>query len=120
MRLSQKCDIMGDVEEPKVLKGVRWIASAKDDLSAMPQDIKDDIGFALEQVQTGKTPTNSGAMKGKLRDVREIWADDEGGTYRAMYTTEIGDVVYVLDAFRRNRKVASRLRNETSTASRSG
>ncbi len=70
----------------------------------MPQDIKDDIGFALERVQAGKTPTNSEPMKGKLRDVREIWADDEGGTYRAMYTTEIGDVVYVLDAFQKKSK----------------
>ncbi len=86
------------------LKAMRWIGSAKDDLSAMSHDVKDEVGFSLEQVQAGKTPTNSGQMKGKLRSVREIRADDVAGSYRALYTTQIGDIVYVLDVFQKKSK----------------
>ena len=47
---------------------------------------------------------NTKSLKGKLRDVREIVVDDDGSTYRTMYTTRIGDVVYVLDAFQKKSK----------------
>ena len=67
----------------------------------MPDDVKAEIGSSLWQVQTGETPANSKQLKGKLRSVREIRVDDEAGTYRTIYTTEIGDVVYVLDAFKK-------------------
>lgn len=43
-------------------------------------------------------------MKGNLRDVVEIVGDDEAGTFRIMYTSAIGDVVYVLDAFQQKAK----------------
>jgi phage-related protein len=46
-------------------------------------------------------------MKGNLRDVTEIVSDHDGDTFRAMYTTRIGDEVYVLHAFRKNSKKGS-------------
>ena len=70
----------------------------------MPDDVKDEVGSSLWQVQCGETPANSKQLKGKLKDVREICVDDDGDTYRTVYTTKIGDIVYVLDAFKKKAK----------------
>ena len=43
-------------------------------------------------------------MKGSLRTVMEIVSDFDGGTFRAMYTTRIGDEIYVLHAFQKKSK----------------
>jgi phage-related protein len=33
------------------LKPLRWIASSKDDLSAMPREVRRDVGYALYMVE---------------------------------------------------------------------
>jgi phage-related protein len=43
-------------------------------------------------------------MHGHLRDVIEIVSDHDGDTFRAMYTTRIGDEIYVLHAFQKKSK----------------
>lgn len=43
-------------------------------------------------------------MKGNLREVTEIVSDYDGDAFRAMYTTRIGDDVYVLHAFQKKSK----------------
>ncbi len=43
------------------MKSLFWIASAKEDLKAMPNDVQDTFGFALHQAQTGKTRTGQAA-----------------------------------------------------------
>lgn len=86
------------------VKGVRWIGSAKDDLSGMPVDVKYEVGQALWEIQCGGTPASTKPLHGNLRGVREIVVDDVGDTYRAIYTTNLGNVVYVLDAFKKKSK----------------
>jgi phage-related protein len=72
----------------------------------MPPEVQRSMGFALRAAQQGGTAEYAFPMKGHLRDVVEIRDDDETGknTYRVMYTTTIGDVVYVLDAFQKKSK----------------
>ncbi|MGP6188571.1 MAG: type II toxin-antitoxin system RelE/ParE family toxin [Vulcanimicrobiaceae bacterium] len=45
-------------------------------------------------------------MRGDLRDVIEIKADNQRGdsTYRAAYTIKLGDTVYVLHVFQKKSK----------------
>lgn len=43
-------------------------------------------------------------MKGNLRDVIEVVSNDDGETYRAMYTTRLQGRVYVLDVFQKKSK----------------
>jgi phage-related protein len=43
-------------------------------------------------------------MKGALRDVLEIVDEDVAGTFRVMYTTTIGTIICVLDAFQKKSK----------------
>jgi phage-related protein len=72
----------------------------------MPEEVQDDIGYALDLAQHGFQADYAKPMKGVLRDVVEIVADNERGdsTFRAAYTTKLGDVVYVLDAFQKKSK----------------
>ena len=87
-------------------KVIEWIASAKKDLKAMPEEVQDDLGYALDLAQHGLQADYAKPMKGDLRDVLEIVADNERGdsTFRAAYTAKIGDVIYVLDAFQKKSK----------------
>jgi phage-related protein len=66
--------------------------------------VKKTIGQTLLEIQYGTTPANTKQMRGKLRAVREIVVDDDGETYRTMYTTTLGDYVYVLAAFHKKAK----------------
>jgi phage-related protein len=86
-------------------KTLIWVASAKKDLKETPEDVQDQVGYALDQVQAGETPDCATPLHGALSGVFEIKANDEdGATYRATYTTKIGDVVYVLDVFKKKSK----------------
>jgi phage-related protein len=73
-------------------------------VSGLPDDVKDEVGQTLWEIQRGDTPANTKQLHGKLRDVREIVIDDDGETYRTMYTTKLGDYVYVLDVFQKKSK----------------
>lgn len=82
---------------------LEFIGPSKDDLSSFPPEVKLVTGFALRQIQGGKTHPDAKPMKGNLRDVIEISVDDNSGdrTFRTTCTTKIGDVVYVLHAFQK-------------------
>jgi phage-related protein len=94
---------MGDEHAPGP-KIVRWVGSSKDDVSNFPDDVRDEVGQTLWEIQCGDTPANTKQMHGKVREVREIVVDDDGETYRTMYLTRLGNYVYVLDAFLKKAK----------------
>ena len=89
--------------EPKP-KIVRWLGSTKGDVSNFPDGVKNEIGQTLWEIQCGDTPANTKQLHGNLREVREIVIDDDGQTYRTMYTAKLGNYVYVLDAFLKKAK----------------
>lgn len=74
------------------------------DLLSMPDNVQDDFGYALGVAQLGGTAAFAKRMKGKLRDVIEVVSNDDGDTYRAMYTTQLEGRVYVLDVFQKKSK----------------
>jgi phage-related protein len=79
---------------------IEWVGSSYDDLIAMPDDVQDEIGYALDLAQHGKRAAFAKPMHGgDLRDVMEIVVDDDNRTFRGAYTTKFDDVVYVLDVF---------------------
>jgi len=80
------------------------MGQTKKDLRAMPHDVKDEIGHALRIAQQGGKTDYAHRMKGNLRPVTEIIVDEDSDTYRAMYTTELPEVIYVLDAFKKKSK----------------
>jgi phage-related protein len=78
-----------------------WVASTRADLTAASESVRRTMGAALRTAQQGGMSDDAEPMKGDLRDVVEVSDRDEAGIYRLMYTTRIGDIVYVLDFFQK-------------------
>ena len=86
-------------------KPLVWIGSTLKDLRAFPEEVKDVMGFALRQAQTGGKHPNAKPLKGyKGAGVLEVVDDFDGDTYRAVYTVKLEGVVYALHAFQKKSK----------------
>lgn len=60
------------------------------------------MGFALRRAQTGGKHIDAKPLKGfGGAGVLEIVENDDGNTYRAVYTVKFAGVVYVLHAFQK-------------------
>jgi len=72
----------------------------------MPEEVQDDIGYALDLAQHGEQADYARRMHDGLRDVIEIRAHNVRGdsTFRCAYTVDFGDTVYVLHAFQKKSK----------------
>ena len=86
---------------PKEEKPLHWVGSAKKDLLGFPEQVVDDVGFALGVVQYGGHPPSAKPWKGLGPRVFEIVENDASGTYRAVYTVRLPKAVYVLHAFQK-------------------
>jgi len=87
------------------VKPVHWIGSSRRDLRAMPDPVRRDIGQALYTAQQGETDPAAKPLKGfGGARVMEIVERDRGGTYRAVYTVQFADAVYVLHVFQKKSK----------------
>ena len=79
-----------------------WIGSALDDLREFPDDVKRIMGFALRRAQDGGKHVDAKPLKGfGGAGVLEIVEDDDGNTYRGVYTVKFSGAVYVLHAFQK-------------------
>ena len=86
-------------------KPLFWVGSSLKDLRGFPEEVKDEIGFALYQAQRGLTPRSAKPLKGFTgASVLEIVDDFQTDTYRAVYTVQFADAVYVLHAFQKKRE----------------
>jgi len=86
---------------PREEKPLHWVGSAKRDLLGFPEQVVDDVGFALGVVQYGGHPPSAKPWKGLGPGVLEIVENDGSGTYRAVYTVRFRKAVYVLHAFQK-------------------
>ncbi len=95
-------DIDPESQKPKP---VFWIASSRKDLKKFPRGVRHTIGQALFDAQTGGKHPDAKPLKGfKGAGVLEVVEDDDGSTYRAIYTVRFARVVYVLHAFQKKSK----------------
>lgn len=84
------------------MKTLLWVGSAKKDLQAMPEDVKDSFGFALHLAQLGRKHAQAKPLRGfGGAGVLEVVENSSGGTYRAVYTVKFGQSVYVLHCFQK-------------------
>ena len=90
-------------------KPLFWIRSSKRDLKAMPDAVQDIAGGALDDVQWGLTPDEAKSLKGfGGASVQEIVCDHDGNAYRAVYTVQFPQAVYVLHCFQKKSKTGSK------------
>jgi phage-related protein len=83
-------------------KPLFWVGSSLKDVREFPEEVKDEVGFALYQVQRGLTPRSAKPLRGfGGASVLEIVEDFRTDTYRAVYTVQFTEVIYVLHAFQK-------------------
>lgn len=86
-------------------KPVKWVGSAKRDLDAMPEDVKDVFGHAIDLAQAGGKHQDAKVLTGfGSAGVLEVVDDHQGDTYRAVYTVKFAGWVYVLHCFQKKSK----------------
>jgi phage-related protein len=93
------------VSEPPKVKSIVWIGSSRRDLKSFPAEVKDVVGYALYQAQSGRKAPSAKPLAGfGSAGVLEIVEDHQTDTYRAVYTVKFSDLVYVLHAFQKKSK----------------
>ncbi len=87
------------------MKPLFWVGSAKKDIKDMPEEVVDVFGYALHLAQTGHKHPQAKPLKGfGSAGVLEVVEDDDGSTYRAVYTVKFSNGVYVLHCFQKKSK----------------
>lgn len=87
------------------MKPLHWIGSSKKDLCDFPDEVKQEAGFSLHLAQMGDRAINVKPMIGfGNAKVLEVVMDNDGNTYRAVYTVKFKKAVYVLHAFQKKSK----------------
>jgi phage-related protein len=74
-------------------------------LLAFPEPVRRETGYALFLAQLGMKSLNSKPLRGfGGAGVLEVVSNHDGNTFRAVYTVNLADVVYVLHAFQKKSK----------------
>ena len=95
--------IQAMLKQPR--KPIKWVASAKRDLDAMPEEVKDVFGHAIDLAQAGGKHVDAKPLTGfGSAGVLEVVEDFRSGTYRAVYTVKFAGWVYVLHCFQKKSK----------------
>jgi phage-related protein len=91
------------------MKWLEFLGSSRDDLCAMPDSVRHDIGLELMRVQFGAVPANFKPMQAVGAGAYEIRVRDESGAYRAIYVAKFEAAVYVLHAFQKKTKQTAKM-----------
>lgn len=89
------------------MKEIIWVGDSKENLRSFPEEVKDEAGFALGEVQRGDMPDGAKPLTnlGKgISGVLEIIVDDDGETYRVVYVAKLKKGIYVLHSFHKKSK----------------
>jgi len=87
------------------MRPVVWIGSSREDLRAMPPQVRKDIGQALYTAQQGETDPAAKPLKGfGGTRVMEIVERHRTDAFRAVYTAHFAEAIYVLHVFQKKSK----------------
>lgn len=87
------------------MKRVHWIGSSLEDVREFPGDARSEVGYAIYLAQMGDKAVNAVPLVGfGSSKVLEIVANQDGDTYRTVYTVKFKHAVYVLHAFQKKSK----------------
>lgn len=90
------------------MRPVRFVGTAKDDLSEFPASAKTRAGYELFMVQVGRNPDNWKPMSSVGAGGCEIRIRDPAGAFRVLYVATFKQAVYVLHAFQKKSQKTSR------------
>ncbi len=87
------------------MKRLHWMGRCLKDVKSFPEDVRREVGFSILMAQKGSKAVNAIPLVGfGSSKVLEVVIDDDGSTYRAVYTVKFGQAVYALHAFQKKSK----------------
>lgn len=87
------------------MKPLHWMGKCKKEILGFPDAVRREVGFTLDMAQRGGKAVNAVPLVGfGNAKVLEVVIDDDGDTYRAMYTVKFREAVYALHAFQKKSK----------------
>jgi phage-related protein len=91
--------------DERPFKPVVWVGSSRADLREFPDIVQDHMGYALYVAQQGGKHRDTKTLRGfGGSGVLEIIRDYRGDTFRAVYTVQYENAIYVLHAFQKKSK----------------
>jgi phage-related protein len=78
-----------------------WRGGSYKDLLDMPEPVRRTFGYALGLAQNNLAYEDAKTLAGFKPALVEILEDDDGDTYRAVYTAHYADTIYVLHCFKK-------------------
>jgi phage-related protein len=84
-----------------LVKPVRFLGSAKAELSAFPGWAKHRVGHEIFMVQVGREPSDWKPLPAIGSGVCEIRVRGSDGHFRVIYAARFKDAIYVLHAFQK-------------------
>jgi phage-related protein len=92
-------DSVSDETERAKFATVVWEGDAREILRGFPEEVTQNLGFELWQLQQGERPRNYRPLPSIGQGVFELRDQDERAWYRVVYLSRIEDVIYVLHCF---------------------
>ncbi len=83
------------------MKQIEFLGDSLDRIRAFPSDAKQDAGYQLGRLEEDRVPMDWKPVNSIGPGVREIRIREAGGAFRVIYTTNLGDRIYVLHAFQK-------------------
>jgi phage-related protein len=90
---------VSDETEKTKLATVVWEGDSREVLKAFPEEVTQNLGFELWQLQQGERPRDYRPLPSVGPGVFELRDQDERAWYRVVYLSRIEDVIYVLHCF---------------------
>ena len=90
------------------MKLLRFLGTARDDLSAFPAAARSRAGHELFMVQVGREPDDWKPMGTVGPGACEIRVRDREGAFRVVYVARFRKAIYVLHAFQKKSQKTSR------------
>jgi phage-related protein len=90
------------MDDGHTTRPITWLGSSRTDLKRFPQQVRRDMGNALYAAQRCEVDPAAKPLRGfgGVR-VMEIVDRHDTNTYRAVYTAQFDEAIYVLHAFQK-------------------
>lgn len=90
------------------MRPLHWIASTLRCVRSFPEEVRQEVGYAIHLAQSGDKATNAIPMVGfGSSKVLEVVVTYDGDAYRAVYTVKFAKAVYALHAFQKKSHTGS-------------
>lgn len=89
---------------PESVRRISWLKAARKEFEDFPQGVQIDIATALTEAARGRKADSAKPFKGVEGGVFEIAIRHRGDAFRAIYAVQIGEDIWVIDAFQKKSK----------------